>query len=158
MKCVLRTAIAFLIIANFSSGNGFSDVGYFGRRHQHMMYDPRSQFGCPQFKDTFLDKIGVVLLPSGDVCVRGKKLRKAILSDDPWTQIQILKGIAIWFSPCNYAAAGTDVNQCVMSRRNVLSKLNTTNISSLHKLAMNSFGPNLLKKVHYQSIQDTITM
>ena len=143
MNGTLHTAIIFLLILNFSSFMGFGVSACYGRRHRHMIHDDRSQFRCPPFKDNFRGKLRIVVVPGGDVCINGKKLEKEILSDNPWTQLKILKRIAILFSSCNDAAAGMATKRCVKIQRYILSILRRMNTAPALKLMAKFFIRNL---------------
>ena len=57
-----------------------------------------------------LSKLGIVLLPNHEVCIRGKKLGRIVLPSNPIVQFEMMTGIGIWFSPCIQAATYTKKN------------------------------------------------
>ena len=116
----------------------------------------RMQFRCPPFKETFQDKIGIVLLPNRKVCINGQKIGNVRVPDHPVAQQKILLGIAIWFSPCIRTATETDTIRCIKLQSSRLSKVNRMNITFLHKLIM--IFLNLQRKGRFQETQDLIDM
>ena len=79
-------------------------------------------------------KLGLLVLPSREVCIVGQKLPKIILPNDPDSKFEIMTGIAIWFSPCIQRTTESKRDRCFTRQMKEFNKLDVNEVKSLHGL------------------------
>ena len=79
-------------------------------------------------------KLGLVVLPSREVCILGQKLPKIILPNDSGSQFEMMTGIAIWFSPCIQRTTQIKRKRCFTQQMKTFNSLEVNQVKSLHQL------------------------
>ena len=124
MICSIKTTLSFLLIINVSSVMGFHDTVGLGLWPK-MPRINRGRFTCPPFKETAPGQLGMVVLPSREVCIRGQKINNSPLPDDPQAQFEILESVASWFNPCTHKKTKLASRHCFRIQRTKLSQMKT---------------------------------
>ena len=134
----------------------FSDMTDHILMRQQEMYGNRWTLACPPFKKTVIAMNGMVVLPNGEICIHGEKLDNAPLPDDTQARLEILAGIAHWFSPCSRFRTARMSLQCIKFRRAKLSMLKWMKITPPHEVYF-KFAK-FLQNGRMQGVQDVIVM
>ena len=103
-------------------------------RYQNGAYVGAQGFICPPFMGTAPGDLGLDVLPSREICIRGEKIDMGPLPDDPQTQHEILSIVAIWFDPCPHAKTKWASRRCFRTQQIRLSQLKDMKSSYVRKL------------------------
>ena len=75
-------------------------------------------------------KLELMLLPSREVCVLGKKLKRLRV---PYpSEFEVMTGIAVWFSPCFSKQTHEKRMQCLDGKMNSIEAVNINRFKTLH--------------------------
>lgn len=78
-------------------------------------------------------KLGMMVLPSNELCIIGQKMDRIILPNDHTSQFEIMIGIAIWFSPCIHRTTQIKRKSCLTRQMKKFNSLELHKINTFSK-------------------------
>ena len=152
MICTIKTTVLFLLMITASSA--VEDKKFHNILFSHgLRYQPHLNGGervtCPPFMETAPGELGMVVLPSGEICVCGQMMADGRpLPDDPLSQLEILASYAIWFNPCTHTTTKLASQQCFRIGQFRLSQLKNAELSNLRYLTLAYLGRRNKASIH----------
>ena len=155
MTSSVKTKLLLLLMISCSSVTGFDNL-VSRLRYRNCAYVGGRWCTCPPFAEAAPGDLGLVVLPSREICIHGEKIDNGPLPDDPQAQREILSMVAMWFDPCTRTEIKWASRRCFRIQRIKLSQLRDMKSSHIHKFYLAFLS--LDNKIAIPGTQNPISM